>query len=193
MPLPDHVAQIVADILVGQKVDDLRAHPQGLGDRTAEVDVDALTDRIEGIKDHLKANTTQLLTSQGVELLHGSARLVGPNEVEVVTAAGRRVIEADAVLIMDEENSAPRLLSRPGEGIYNDAAGAKAGNSPFQVVWLAEEIRERVLEDLRERAGDRWPALSGRKKTSRSLGPAREVRRVLNGSAGACAQCGSLV
>ena len=35
--------------------------------------------------------------------------------------------EADAYLIMDEGNPAPRLLSRPGEGIYNDAAGAVEG------------------------------------------------------------------
>lgn len=48
--------------------------------------------------------------------------------------------EADAYLIMDETNSAPRLLSRPGEGIYNDAAGAKEGNSPFQVVWLSDNV-----------------------------------------------------
>ena len=34
-------------------------------------------------------------------------------------------------LIMDQDNLAPRLLSaRPGEGIYNDAAGAIEGNSP---------------------------------------------------------------
>ena len=32
--------------------------------------------------------------------------------------------EADAYLIMDDNNPAPRLLSRPGEGIYNDTAGA---------------------------------------------------------------------
>jgi hypothetical protein len=40
--------------------------------------------------------------------------------------------EADAYLIMDEDNPAPRLLSRPGEGIYNDMAGMLEGNSPFQ-------------------------------------------------------------
>ena len=47
--------------------------------------------------------------------------------------------EADAYLIMDQDNPAPRLLSRPGEGIYNDAAGALEGNSPFQAVWLSDK------------------------------------------------------
>ena len=54
--------------------------------------------------------------------------------------------EADAYLIMDENNPAPRLLSRPGEGIYNDMAGMIEGNSPFQVAWLPDEVRNRCLD-----------------------------------------------
>jgi hypothetical protein len=54
---------------------------------------------------------------------------------------------------MDENNSAPRLLSRPGEGIYNDMAGALEGNSPFQTVWLPDDLRERHLQTIRQRAG----------------------------------------
>ncbi|MFZ9628065.1 MAG: dihydrolipoyl dehydrogenase family protein [Ilumatobacteraceae bacterium] len=84
-----------------------RIRGMGLEQQQAEVDVDALTERIEGIKQHLKSNTTELLTSQGVELLHGSARLVGPNEIEVVTAAGTRMLEADAVLIAT--GTSPRI------------------------------------------------------------------------------------
>ena len=60
--------------------------------------------------------------------------------------------EADAYLIMDQDNPAPRLLSRPGEGIYNDASGSIEGNSPFQTVWQPEEVRDRFLEKIRERA-----------------------------------------
>src|SRR5205823_10824988 len=69
--------------------------------------------------------------------------------------------EADAYLIMDQDNPAPRLLSRPGEGIYNDAAGALEGNSPFQAVWLPEDVRDQYLVTIRERANgsnqNRWP------------------------------------
>lgn len=53
--------------------------------------------------------------------------------------------EADAYLIMNEDNPAPRLLSRPGEAIYNDDGGTLQGNSPFQVVWLPDEVRETWL------------------------------------------------
>jgi hypothetical protein len=44
------------------------------------------------------------------------------------------------------------LLSRPGEGIYNDAAGAIEGNSPFQAVWLSDKTRDGYLATIRERA-----------------------------------------
>ena len=60
--------------------------------------------------------------------------------------------EADAYLIMDQYNPAPRLLTRPGEGIYNDAAGSLEGNSPFQTVWLPEEVRDSFLARVRTRA-----------------------------------------
>jgi hypothetical protein len=49
---------------------------------------------------------------------------------------------------MDDNNPAPRLLSRPGEGIYNDAAGAVEGNSPFQVVWLGDDERDIYLDRI---------------------------------------------
>jgi hypothetical protein len=49
---------------------------------------------------------------------------------------------------MDDDNPAPRLLTRPGEGIYNDQAGTLAANSPFQTVWLDEEDRDRALDDV---------------------------------------------
>jgi dihydrolipoamide dehydrogenase len=76
-----------------------RIHGMGLEQQEAEVDIDALRARIDSIKGHLQANTTQLLESQSVELVHGSGRLVGPYEVEVTDAAGTRIITADAVLI----------------------------------------------------------------------------------------------
>ncbi len=56
--------------------------------------------------------------------------------------------EADSYLIMSEDNSAPRLLNRPGEAIYNDASGMIEGNSPFQVVWLPDETRDQCLRSV---------------------------------------------
>jgi len=94
----------------------------------------------------------------GIHVLLGSQTLGGAYTLARATL-GQMVIrialqcnEADAYLIMDQDNPAPRLLSRPGEGIYNDSAGAIEGNSPFQAVWLAEDVRDSYLTEVRARA-----------------------------------------
>ena len=94
----------------------------------------------------------------GIHVLLGSQTLGGAYTLARATL-GQMVIrialqtnEADAYLIMDQDNPAPRLLSRPGEGIYNDSAGAIEGNSPFQAVWLPEDVRDRYLVEIRELA-----------------------------------------
>jgi hypothetical protein len=56
--------------------------------------------------------------------------------------------ETDSYLILSDDNAAARLLSRPGEAIYNDANGQVEGNSPFQIVWLPEPTREQYLQRL---------------------------------------------
>lgn len=56
--------------------------------------------------------------------------------------------EADSYLILSEDNAAARLLSRPGEAIYNDQSGMVEGNSPFQIVWVPDEARDRRLDEL---------------------------------------------
>ena len=63
--------------------------------------------------------------------------------------------ESDAHLILSEDNSAARLLSRPGEAIYNDANGLVEGNHPFQVVWLTDERREDYLKRLHALSAER--------------------------------------
>ena len=72
----------------------------------------------------------------GIHVLLGSQTLGGAYTV-ARTTLGQMVIrialqcnEADAYLIMDENNPAPRLLSRPGEGIYNDMAGHDRRQQP---------------------------------------------------------------
>jgi DNA segregation ATPase FtsK/SpoIIIE, S-DNA-T family len=95
----------------------------------------------------------------GIHVLLGSQTLGGAYTLARATI-GQMVIrialqcnEADAYLIMDQDNPAPRLLSRPGEGIYNDTAGSVEGNNPFQVVWLADNVRDNYLQKIHERAG----------------------------------------
>ncbi len=63
----------------------------------------------------------------GIHVLLGSQTLGGAYSLARTTLGqmGVRIAlqcsDADAHLILSEENSAARLLSRPGEAIYNDA------------------------------------------------------------------------
>jgi pyruvate/2-oxoglutarate dehydrogenase complex dihydrolipoamide dehydrogenase (E3) component len=80
----------------------------GLSDRDAEVDVQALTDRVEGIKNRLSSDMTSLLQSQGVTIVRGTARLVDRNTVAVDAADGStQTFEADDILI--STGSRPRI------------------------------------------------------------------------------------
>ncbi len=94
----------------------------------------------------------------GIHVLLGSQTLGGAYSLARATLGQMSIRvalqcnEADAYLIMDDNNPAPRLLSRPGEGIYNDAAGSLEGNSPFQVVWLPDRERDRLLDAVLARA-----------------------------------------
>ena len=96
----------------------------------------------------------------GIHVILGSQTLGGAYTLARATL-GQMVIrialqcnEVDAHLIMDDDNPAPRLLTRPGEGIYNDQAGALAANSPFQIVWLPENERDGILDKVAARAAN---------------------------------------
>ena len=72
----------------------------GLEDRDAEVDVTALTSRIEDIKNRLSNDVTTMLESQGVRIIRGSARLSGLHSVHVDAHDGTaHDLEADDILI----------------------------------------------------------------------------------------------
>jgi DNA segregation ATPase FtsK/SpoIIIE, S-DNA-T family len=94
----------------------------------------------------------------GIHVLLGSQTLGGAYTLarstigQMVVRIALQCNESDTCLVMDETNAAPRLLSRPGEGIYNDAAGAVEGNSPFQTAWLPDDARDRYLTEVRQLA-----------------------------------------
>ncbi|HEX5218490.1 MAG TPA: FtsK/SpoIIIE domain-containing protein [Verrucomicrobiae bacterium] len=97
----------------------------------------------------------------GIHVLLGSQTLGGAYTLaratigQMVVRIALQTNEADAYLIMSEDNPAPRLLSRPGEAIYNDDGGAIQGNSPFQVVWLPDRIRDEWLDKASALAASR--------------------------------------
>ncbi len=76
-----------------------RSTGMGLEQANAAVDTEALSARIEGIKSHLQAGTTELLASQGVRLVRGVARFTSPHEVKVETVAGTERSGFDSALI----------------------------------------------------------------------------------------------
>jgi hypothetical protein len=94
----------------------------------------------------------------GSQTLGGAYSLARSTIDQMAVRVALQCSDADAQMILSKDNTAARLLSRPGEAIYNDQNGLIEGNDPFQVVWLAEERREQLLEELHRRAGDRWPA-----------------------------------
>lgn len=97
----------------------------------------------------------------GIHVLLGSQTLAGSYSLPRATIGQMAVrialqcSEADAHLILSEENTAARLLTRPGEAIYNDANGLYEGNHPFQVVWLPDTEQHAYLDRVRRLAESR--------------------------------------
>jgi hypothetical protein len=86
----------------------------------------------------------------GSQTLGGAYSLARSTIGQMTVRIALQCSESDANLILSEDNSAARLLSRPGEAIYNDANGLVEGNDYFQVVWLSDSAREDYLEGIRE-------------------------------------------
>jgi S-DNA-T family DNA segregation ATPase FtsK/SpoIIIE len=91
----------------------------------------------------------------GSQTLGGSYSLPRATMGQMAVRIALQCNEADSSLILSEDNTAARLLTRPGEAIYNDANGMVEGNSNFQVVFLTDERRERYLGALRALADRR--------------------------------------
>ncbi len=91
----------------------------------------------------------------GSQTLGGAFTLARATLGQMVVRIALMCNEADAYLIMDDSNPAPRLLTRPGEGIYNDQAGNAEANSPFQVVWLDDDDRNKYLSKVATAAAER--------------------------------------
>ncbi|MCZ7646762.1 MAG: FtsK/SpoIIIE domain-containing protein [Planctomycetota bacterium] len=93
----------------------------------------------------------------GVHTILGSQTLSGVYTLAKSTLGqmGVRIAlqcnESDSYLILSEDNAAARLLSRPGEAIYNGMSGMIEGNNPFQIVWLPDEEEAARLKEIAKR------------------------------------------
>ena len=70
--------------------------------------------------------------------------------------------ESDAALILSDDNTAAKLIRRPGEAIYNDAGGLVEGNHPFQVAWLSATEHQRMLKKIASRDAEFEASLPAR-------------------------------
>ena len=97
----------------------------------------------------------------GIHVLLGSQTLGGAYTLarstigQMAVRIALQCSESDAHLILSEDNTAARLLTRPGEAIYNDANGLYEGNHPFQVVWLPDHERDDYLQRIAQLAQQR--------------------------------------
>ncbi len=97
----------------------------------------------------------------GIHVLLGSQTLGGAYSLarstidQMAVRIALQCSEADSRLILADDNPAARLLSRPGEAIYNAANGLVEGNTLFQVAWLPEEDQDRYMEKVQEMAQER--------------------------------------
>jgi DNA segregation ATPase FtsK/SpoIIIE, S-DNA-T family len=92
----------------------------------------------------------------GIHVLLGSQTIGGAYSLarstidQMAVRIALQCSEADAHLILSRDNTEARLLSRPGEGIYNALHGLLEGNHLFQVVWLNDSKRDDILRQTRE-------------------------------------------
>jgi hypothetical protein len=82
----------------------------------------------------------------GSQTLGGTSRLPRSTMGQMAVRVALQCSEADSLLILDETNRAARVLTRPGEAIYNDAGGMADGNEHFQTAWQTEDERAASLQ-----------------------------------------------
>src|SRR5208283_4236742 len=88
----------------------------------------------------------------GSQTLGGAYALAKSTLGQMAVRIALQCNEADSYLILSDDNAAARLLSRPGEAIYNDMSGLIEGNNPFQTVFLSKDAQDAYLDALRKKA-----------------------------------------
>ena len=79
----------------------------GIAECGAGVDLGSLSDRIQKITSMISGRSTELLQSQGVEIVQGRGRFLGPNRAVAVVDGSERTLRFDAALI--STGSRPRV------------------------------------------------------------------------------------
>lgn len=118
---------------------------------------DAIASKVSQILDRLVRQGRAF----GIHVLLGSQTLAGAYTLarstidQMAIRIALQCSEADSRLILSDDNPAARLLSRPGEAIYNSVNGLVEGNNPFQVAWLPDDKHDLYLDKVNELARQR--------------------------------------
>ena len=106
----------------------------------------------------------------GMHMLLGSQTLSGGYSLPratlnlITVRIALQSSEADSRMILADDNTAARRLSRPGEGIYNASSGLIEGNNLFQVALFDDVDRNSVFDVVAEKlaqarkSDEAWPA-----------------------------------
>lgn len=109
---------------------------------------DALARKCQAILEGL----VRLGRNAGVHTILASQNLVGNLPKSVLDLISVRIAlqcsANDAAMVLAHDNTAAAQLTRPGEAIYNAAAGAKEGNVFFQVALSNDKDRKSQLESV---------------------------------------------
>jgi hypothetical protein len=95
----------------------------------------------------------------GIHVLLGTQTLQGQNTMpksvmnQIAVRIALQCSEEDSRIVLSHDNPAARLLSRPGEAIYNAANGLVEGNNLFQVALFTDEDRTLHLRAIAEMVG----------------------------------------
>jgi len=85
----------------------VNASKLGIVPGSASVDIKRLSERMATISDDLSRGVMTMLTSQGVEVVHGRGRFSGPHEAILETQGGQLPVSFDLALVAT--GSAPRI------------------------------------------------------------------------------------
>ncbi len=120
-------------------------------------------DKIAGESSLLMDRLVRQGRAFGIHVLLGSQTIGGAYSLarstidQMAVRIALQCSEADAHLILSRDNTEARLLSRPGEGIYNAMHGLLEGNHMFQVVWLGDNKRDELLTQVHAMVPPSWP------------------------------------
>jgi thioredoxin-like negative regulator of GroEL len=108
-------------------------------------------DRIASEAINIIGRLVRLGRAFGIHLILASQTLRGSESLpkSLIDLISIRIVlqcsDADAKAALADDNHAAALLSRPGEGIFNDKIGAIEGNSRFQVAAMGDDTEHRAL------------------------------------------------